>query len=368
MLSMNGPNWFMLLGLLAAAALCGCLASWGLSHALGVGGRRSVGPAAALVDWAPTALCVLVAMLLGQPTLAVTLIYATSLAAVTVVLGGALLFTPDSKDTAGDITGDVGADAAGMRPAVAPSSMLSLGLPMAMMVWLIGFSGNVTPASAVALLIAALAAMDAWAHDAPDSAGGPIIARAAPGSSSFRLFEAAVALGLGLGGAWMAVAFTREAAYPLLRISPELLVVMPLAPVLLLPLFSRAAGHANRGRPTSAVALALGVVVLNVGVLLPITAVVRHLIPPVLAATGPSATTVPATTAAVVAVTGFNPHMSLLGIPLLLWRLDNMLLVLVALAMFGVRIGYYSPHRRMGMALLLLYAGYFMMSIVMRLA
>lgn len=364
MLSMNGPDWFVLLGLLAAVALCGCLASWGLSHALAVGGKQSVGPAAALVDWVPAALCVLVAMILGQPTLAVTLIYATSLAAVTVILGGALLFAPDAEHSAG------------VQPSVPPSSMLSLGLPMAMLVWLIGFSGNITPASSLALLIAALAALDAWAHDKPNPAAGPITGRTVPGSYSFRLIEAGIALALGLGGAWTAVAFTREAAVaftraaanPLLRISPELLVVMPLAPLLLLPLFSRAARQARGGRPTSSVALALGVVVLNMGVLLPITAVMRHLVPPLLSLTEAGATTAPATMAAVAAVVEFNPHMSLLGIPLLLWRLDNMLLVLVALAMFGVRIGYYSPSRRMGMALLLLYAGYFMMTIVMRLA
>lgn len=356
MLSLNGPEWFVLPGLLAAAALCGCLASWGLSHALRVGGRQSVGPAAAMVDWLPVALCVLVAILMGQPTVAVTLIYATSLAAVTIVLGVALLFTPHAEDTAE------------MQPAAAWSSILSLGLPMLLLVWLIGFSGNVTPASALALLIAALATLDAWAHDKPDPAAGPTAGRTVTVSGSFRLIEAGVALMLGLVGAWAAVAFTQQAADPLRHISCELLVVMPLGPLLLLPLFSRAAANAGHGRPNSSVALAMGFVVLNMGLLLPMTAVARHLVPPVLAAVEPGATTAPATTAAVAAAVEFSPHMSLLGIPLLLWRLDNMLLVLVALAMFGVRLGYYRPQRQMGMALLLVYAGYFMMTIVMRLA
>lgn len=356
MLSLNRPEWFVLPGLLAAAALCGCLASWGLSHALRVGGRQSVGPAAAMVDWLPVALCVLVAMLLGEPTVAVTLIYATSLAAVTVVLGGALLFTPHAED------------AAAMRPSAVSSSMLSLGLPMLLVVWLIGFSGNVTPASALALLIAAIATLDAWAHDKADPAAGTTADHTADSSRLFRIIEAVAAVALGLVGAWVAVEFTEHAADPLLRISPELLVVMPLGPLLLLPLFSRAAANARHGRADSSVALSLGVVVLNMGILLPLTAVARYLVPPVLAAVEPAAATSPSTSATVVAAAEFGPHMSLLGIPLLLWRLDNMLLVLVALAIFGIRLGYYRPQRRMGMALLLLYAGYFMMTIVMRLA
>ena len=356
MLSITGPDWAMLLGLLAAAAVCGCLASWGLSHALAVSGRPNVGPATALVVWLPTALCVLVAMVLGEPTVAVTLIYATSLAAVTAILGGALLLAPRSEG------------AAELHTPADSSSMLSLGLPMAMLVWLIGFSGNVTPASALALVIAAVATLDAWAHDKAEPAAGPISGRVAPGSGLFRVMEAFVALALGLGGAWAALAFTQQAANPLLRISPELLVVTPLGPLLLLPLYSRAAGHARCGRPTSSVALALGVVVLNMGILLPLTAVVRHLIPPLLGLGGSGATTAPGSTAAAATAVEFSPHMSLLGIPLLLWRLDNLLLVLVALAIFGVRLGYYRPSRRMGMALLLVYTGYFMMTIVMRLA
>ncbi len=356
MLSITGPNWAVLLGLLAAAAFCGSLASWGLSHALGISGRQTVGPATALVAWLPTALCVLVAMVLGQPTVAVTLIYATSLAAVTAILGGALLLAPHSEDAA-----------AMQRPADS-SAMLSLGLPMAMLVWLIGFSGNITPASALALLIAAVAALDAWAHDKQAPAAEALGGRGAAASAPFRVIEALVAVALGLGGAWAAVAFTQQAANPLMRISPELLVVTPLGPLLLLPLYNRAVSHARRGRPSSSVALALGVVVLNMGILLPLTAVVRHLIPPLLALAGPGATTAPATTGAAATAAEFSPHMSLLGIPLLLWRLDNLLLVLVALTMFGVRLGYYRPSRRMGVALLMLYAGYFMMTVVMRLA
>jgi hypothetical protein len=142
----------------------------------------------------------------------------------------------------------------------------------------------------------------------------------------------------------------------------------------MLPLFSRLSGRAAQGRSGSAITLALGIVTLNIGLLLP-AAALGHLLRSALmdastvagaGAGQTAATTSPAAAALASTSLAELANVPLLGVPLILWRLDNVLLVLVALMMVAARLGVYRPSRHMGFALLIVYAAYFMMSVTMR--
>lgn len=359
---MTISEWLIVVGLfIGAMGLCAWLVSWGLSHAMRAAGPGNAGLRLTIACWLPTALSVLVAVASGETTVALTMIYSSSVAAVTGVLGWALLFYPHSA----------AAEPQGRAPAV----LFSLGLPVALLAWLIGFSGNLTPTHALALLIAAAVVLDAWAHQP----GEPSPAAATPPARQrawLIVTETVVCLSLGLGLGLMIVVAIRHTASLPIRLYPELVTVVPLAPLLLLPLFSKTAAHAASGRTTSAITMAMGTATLNLGLLLPLAAIAHAITQAVTSAAAAgagtstaSAATLPATLPEAVSVSLPElANMSLAGIPLILWRLDNLLLVLVGLMMVGARLGIYRPGRRMGLALLLAYVGYVMTSSVMRLS
>lgn len=339
----------MHLGMLAGTGLCSYLTAAGLSHPLEVSNARATGPRVALTCWLPLAVCVLVAMAMGHATLAVTLIYTTSLAAVTGVLGSALL-------TGHDVPSQPASSAGGV--------IITLALPMVAMTWLIGFSGNITPVYALALLIGSLVTLYAWAGREPGGVPDPA-PTVMPVSHVIRLVEAAIALVPAVAGAWAAIRFANTASAPLARVSPELIAVLPLSPVLLVPLFLRTATLVRNYEAPEAIALGSGIVVMNLGVLLPLAAL-AHLV----AGWLPAATAHPATTSAPTTSisTDLFPQMSLLGVPLILWRLDNVFLLVAILIFVGIRLGFYRPGHRMGIALMLLYFGYFVLSVLLRLS
>lgn len=138
------------------------------------------------------------------------------------------------------------------------------------------------------------------------------------------------------------------------RFSDVLLAVGVWSPVLLLPLIGAAATLAQKGRTTSVVGGAVTLTLINLCVILP-TAIVAWYVMPIVhyaLAGGPAvASTTRGVEAGALQVTPLH-------FPMVTWRLDSVILLVLAVALLPVALGRWTIGRREGVALVVLYALY----------
>jgi Ca2+/Na+ antiporter len=310
--------------LLIIAAVGWCIAAPAASDALSSG--KSSSGRAALGYWMPTLLVVIAAIVRGNAEIVVSVIFGASVAALTLVLG---IVTISSSDT---------------RP-TSPRGMWAFVLPTALICLLIGFSSAINWFDACVLVLEGLVLATLWNDRAEKNETIKL------SSLHWLLLIAAIAASV---VATLAALRGIHEVGNTLSIGDGLVTQALLGPMLVLPMIGGAAAAASRGRYDQAVTTAVGYVLLNLCLLLPLAAVFWM---------GRSywmqmPTTQP-TTMPVDAMANVLPY------PLGVWRVDTVLLAALGLLLLPVALGKWTLGKAEGFAMLFVYAIYVVLSAVM---
>jgi hypothetical protein len=284
-----------LMGGVAMLYAAGRAAVVALAHNASSPGRRALG------HWMPIAAVTAAAVVLHEPLLAMSVIFATSVATLALAGGAVALSETTPQDPAYDGSPHL-------------ASFGGLLLPAALLALLAGFSGQIGWFNAAALALEGLAVLYVWRDwiDAPEKPEK---------TSSLNLV---LAILLALVGAWIAVKGAIGATHLLGFVSPGIVATSTLAPLLAAPMLLSGANLAQQGRAWAAWSTHIAVVQLNLCVLLPLTALFWLL----------------------------RWHTPL-AFPLATWRVDAVVLVLLA-AITGRR----RPGNAEGFFLMILFVGY----------
>ena len=333
---------------LSLAALAFYTASRVGGHALGGRGRAGsdgAGPRT-LAQWLPMATVAILAV--GrEPSVAVSIIFASGVACLSLALGTLFFAAPPSS-----------LDAANHRgwPMVLPAAVLAM---------LAGFAGQFTLAHAAVFALQGLVALALWfapgdgnlvhpngtfSH-APIAAGGtadtsPTGVRAR--NVTLLLVQVLVWLLLTLAGAWLALRAVDAMTHDVPRLSPGLIAAVMISPALALPLIGSGLALAHDGRSGSAVSTAAGCVLLNLCALLPAVIIAWH-VRGAWAPLGPSALGLGR---------WFVAPVDPLPFPMAVWRIDTVTLVMLGAMLIPMSFGRWLPGRVEGAALLIAYGAY----------
>lgn len=295
-------------------------------------GRRALG------HWLPIAATALVALARRRGDIAVTIIFATSVGCLSLLLGAISIVTPES-DSPGEYR-----------------RFWPFALPAALMALLTGFAGHLSWRNAVVLLIEGAVLFYVWQEI---SQSEPIAelktAREPPrrknGMWILNLVLCALIAILGaVAGLVGAEGISRNFSF----LSDLTTIVGVLSPLLVLPMLTEGAALAQTDRAWAAVTSAVAVVLLNICVLLPVVALLWYLRQ---------------------AVTGglHGPiHFDLAAFwnasPLpfgwVTWRVDCVVLVLLSFVLFPASMGRWKLGRFEGCALIAIYVVYVVMEAV----
>lgn len=289
----------------------------------------------------PIGLAALVAVVLGRPDAAVAVLLATSVGALTLVVGLTASVEPSEP-----------------VPVVWRRVWLFL-IPTAVLVLLAGFAGQLTLTHAAilalqgGLILLVADVRPGEIDDEPLPALNPEPPAQPPAGWGRRL-EAGLSGAVLLVGSWVMFEASAQPGSRVARFSDVLLAVGVWSPVLLLPLIGAAATLAQKGRTTSVVGGAVTLTLINLCVILP-TAIVAWYVMPIVhyaLAGGPAvASTTRGVEAGALQVTPLH-------FPMVTWRLDSVILLVLAVALLPVALGRWTIGRREGVALVVLYALY----------
>jgi len=216
-------------------------------------GRRAV------AQWIPVDGTVVAAILMGRPDIATAVLFGTSVAFLSLVLGMATFLTPlhvlpPSKR---------------VWPFVLPAALLAL---------MAGFSGHLNWWHAGMLLALGGAFLLVWLEstEAPDSAS-----ESRPDSGMATVVMILVIVFTALGGylAVQGALRSSEVGSRTHLATPGTLAATVLSPLLALPTLGTASAVAQRGHPGRALTALVGTVLLNLCALLPMAIVLRYIFP-----------------------------------------------------------------------------------------
>jgi len=348
----------------------------------------------AVGSWVPVAVVVMVATLLGRVEVAVGVIFAVSVACLSLVPGLAALFQPEGATT---------------EPADAsrtPRRAWGFVLAVALMLLIIGFSGRFTLLHAGLLFAQGLAIFFLFGTQRANASTIPSTTSTLKPASPFpvRVIQLVLAIGVAGVGAYVATrgmeVITRKTPF----FSFATLAAIALAPLLTLPMIGMATEFSRRGRPDVPIGSGVTVTLLNLCLLLPLVIVIHAtmqqyqltqltyssqgatvtnsddtfgrvtsvqstsapqqtpgdqpttLPPPT---TLPQSTTLPGTQT----TTRDEPDFvtTSLSFPLALWRIDTVLLVVFGFILLPVSTGRWNLGPLEGSVLVIVYAAYVMM-------
>jgi len=271
----------------------------------------------------------------GEAQIAVGVIFAASVACLTLVLGVVTYLAP------------VGPMPNSRRvwPFVLPTALLAL---------VAGFDGRLTWIHAAMLMLLGLAILNVWHGGAeprveseytPEGEDAP-----ARRSRTPRWIQLGLAIALALVGGW---AMARGAAT--LDQSSRLLTGIVLAgtvigPLLTLPVLGNTAQFAERGHVASAVTTLVMMVLINLCAILPLIILAHHALSGLLPAASAAATTVDPQ--------GFVQRIQPAPYPIISWRVDTVILVVLGFGMIPWAIGRWTISRAESIALIFAYAIY----------
>lgn len=321
--------------LLVPGAVFLYIASWSgveaLSGATASPGRRALG------HWIPIAAAALVAMAMRRADLAISLIFATSVGCLSLFVGSIAIVCPD-------------ADAPATFRRVWPFA-----LPAALLVLLVGFAGELTWRHGLVLLIEGFALLFAWRELSIEGETAAVVGEkkaepaAGPGLHKANLV---LSVCLALVGSVAGLLGARRLSRDIPEISDTAIVVAILGPLLVLPMLTRGAALAQtKNRAWEATTSAVGVVLLNLCLLLPVVILLWY----------------PANAVHRNASGFFHLGLRPLGgvspmpFPWVTWRVDNVVLVLLSFILLPVSMGRWRLGRAEGITLIALYGVYVLM-------
>jgi len=242
------------------AAILLMLAAGGLYFACRVAMRAAIGPRAsspgrrALCQWLPVAATAIAAIFTHHPAMAVAIIFGTSVAYLSLVLGMTSYVAPMHSDAA--------------RPRAWAFILAPVLLSL-----LAGFGGVLTALHAGMLLILGVTILAVWREDAAMgtvSASSKTNDAAALNMDGMRWVQLVVAIGLASAAGTAAVLAAALAAQQSPLPSESLVALSVLSPMLILPSLRTCVTVAELGDVQGAVSAIIGTVLLNLCVLLPI--------------------------------------------------------------------------------------------------
>ena len=287
----------------------------------------------ALAHWIPVvAVCVL-SVALKQSGLALAVIFATSVGALSLVTGAVAVMERDEAEPR-----TVPARWRRAWPFLLPASLLA---------FLAGFSGHLTWQHAVLLAAEGVVLLYVWLDPSPAGTADEPDAYPAERSATEPVNLVLAGL-LSLIGAWAALKGTMGVSRSLDFASPAVIGTTALGPLLVAPMILTGNGLARRGRAWAATATHVGVVLLNLCALLPavilltlLRAVVHH---------GPHHLP----TFDWAALRSVAP----MAYPIITWRVDAVALVLLGFVLLPIAAGRWRLGRAEGLALIGVYVLY----------
>ena len=349
--------------LLAGGGVATYIASKAAVDAL-VGKSMPTSARLAVGHWLTIAVVALTALVMGEPNLAVTLVFASSVVCLTLGVGSLVLVSK----TVGPTT---------RRPAAA---ML---LPAAMLAFLAGFHGRLTLTHAASLFLLGVTATLLWRP--PENEDSPKLAIAFRGNVGVRSIQFVLAATLACVGGWAAVRGISRVHPSNGLATPGLLTVTLLAPLLVLPALGAGIDLAYRHRSAVAYDALAGVVLLNLCVLLP-ACIVEASVHPLQRTTSvfvqqmpdpmsPPPATRPTTQAASRPASQPTPQLASddsapdadgLVFPRTSWRVDAVALIVLAMMLLPVSLGRWPLTRGDGIGLVLGYLVYLLLAVALQ--
>jgi hypothetical protein len=281
----------------------------------------------AIAHWMPIAVLALYCVCSKRPEVAVTVLFATSVAALSLVLG-ILILTGTSVDAGHD--------------ARRPWALIA---PVALLTFLAGFKGHFTLTHALIFLVEGAVVAYLMAVPAPTN-GAQRVTIGPPRETGLRALQFVLAVAVALLGAWLGAVTTDRMASTAHFLMPGFVSAAMLSPALMLPMIGTGSELVHEGRFQTAVSSLVGVVLLNLCLLLPILIIASLIV----TARENMTLNVPFTTALLNAPPLFFPMSS--------WRIDNVFLIVLGLALLPISIGRWTLSRGEGFFVLLVYAFY----------
>ena len=263
----------------------------------------------ALAQWLPIFATAMAAAIMRQTEIAVALAFGSSVACLSLVLGMSTYVGPLQE--------------------FPPSRKLwPLVMPAALFVLLSGFHGTLSWLHAVLLLGMGAGFLPLWVDQSLHGAEQPA---ATPKDTSSPALGLVIALALAAVGAWATAHGATEVTQQSRLLSTQLLGSVILGPFLLLPALGNCSMLAQQGRAGEAITSLVGTVLLNLCLLLPLVVLVTYVIS-----------------------RGATPT----HYPLVAWRVDAVVLLVLAFALIPVAAGRWLPGRLESMLLVLVYTAY----------
>ena len=319
--------------LLAGAALAFYIASRLGAAVLDRRGNNPAGAAAA--HWLPMA-AVTLTVLKQYPHAAVSIIFASSVACLTLVPGVTLLSAP--KMPSGEPLPVEPLETNDRRA-------WSMVLPAGLLTLLAGFRGYFTLFHAVLFIVQGLAVLFAWTASPEVAPAGADVKRSNP----FVAFANVIFwIVLTFVGAKIATAGIRDISSRVPHLTTGVLGVLMIAPALVLPMIGSALSLTQRGRGGAVISTSVDCVLLNLCVLLPITIIAWQVISnwPASGFSGMMRGRL------------FDAPTSPLPYPMAAWRIDAVMLIIFGAALLLISTKRWVPGRVEGLIGVLAFALY----------
>jgi Ca2+/Na+ antiporter len=317
--------------------LLGALVAWYVSSRACVEALapRADAPVArrAIAYWLPIAALVLLATLVGRPDLAVTTIFGTCVASLSLVLG-LVSFAAGNEAPPPNLRG--------------PWSMVA---PVAIILLLAGFAGHFDWFRAAVLPLYGLVTLYVWleqprgAHSQARGVSTPL--------DFFKLVQLALAVALAFIGAWAALNAAEVMGSVAQFFTGTFLGAALIGPALVLPIIGNATEIAHRQHHRAIAALVL-MVLLNLCFLLPVTIALALLSSALSPLMGHA---LPSMSAVLAALQNVEP----VPYPLATWRVDTIFLIILGFMLIPLAAGRWTIGRGEALVLVLAYAVYLAM-------
>jgi len=305
-----------------------CLLLTAIAANLGLAGRSAVPGRRALANWIPIAVLAITAIFLKQPEFALTIIFSTSVASLTLVLGAILTTANDPQAPAG---------VRKIWPFIIPAAIITL---------LAGFSNQISGMHAIALILEGVILWPLWQET--EAALPPT--HALP-HRKWTAWALCLAIPVAVVGGLNVVGSVTHLSLNLPGIGSQYLVALMATPVLIAPMLIHGAFIAQRGGYAVAVNTTVGVVLLNFCLLVPICAYIWMFRS---AAAGHSPTDI-------MGIVDSLANAQRLPFSMITWRTDNILLLLLGFIMLPLALDRWRPGFAEGSTLICLYGLYLVM-------